>query len=152
MTRGPFPSPSSPVGVLRRAAVVSVPLDPAALLALTAQGPAGGQVLFVGMVRDNDGGHAVSGLDYEAHPGAEHELRRVAEQVAASPGLVAVAVEHRIGALAVGDLAVVVAVSAAHRGAAFEACRRLIDTLKAEVPIWKRQHHPDGDAGWVGLP
>lgn len=138
--------------MLRRAVVTESPLDPSRLLALTAEGPAGGQVLFVGMVRDHDDGRAVQGLDYEAHPGAEQELRRVAEQVASAPGLIAVAVEHRVGALAVGDLAVVVAVSAAHRDAAFDACRLLIDTLKAQVPIWKRQHHPDGSSGWVGLP
>jgi molybdopterin synthase catalytic subunit len=111
----------------------------------------GGTALFVGTVRDHDGGPAkVTGLSYAAHPGAEAELRRVAEKVAADYSVRAMAAVHRVGDLTVGDLAVVVAVSCPHRGEAFAACRRLIDDLKREVPIWKHQLFTDGTQEWVG--
>lgn len=113
---------------------------------------AGGIATFVGVVRDHDHGHDVASLDYSAHPTAVEVLRRVAEEVAARHEVIRVAAVHRTGHLEVGDLAVVVAVSAAHRGAALEACRDLIDTLKASVPIWKHQLFADGGDEWVGLP
>ena len=91
----------------------------------------------------------MTGLGYTAHPTAEAELRRVAEKVAASFDVIAVAAVHRVGDLAVGDLAVVVAVSCAHRGEAFDACRALIDELKQTVPIWKHQQFAGGDSEWV---
>lgn len=138
--------------MLRRVAVVSEPLSVPELLAAVADPAAGGQALFVGVVRDHDEGRPVTGLDYEAHPGAPDELALVAGEVARRPGIRAVAVEHRVGPLAVGDAAVIVAVAAEHRGQALEACRALIDELKARVPIWKRQHHPDGSSGWVNCP
>ncbi|KRV47116.1 molybdopterin synthase [Wenjunlia vitaminophila] len=112
---------------------------------------AGGVALFVGAVRDHDGGRRVTALEYSAHPTAERELRRVAQEVAARYPVRALAAVHRVGELVVGDLAVVVAVSCPHRAEAFEACRRLIDDLKAEVPIWKRQTFVDGEQGWVGV-
>lgn len=112
---------------------------------------AGGVVSFTGLVRDHDGGRAVTALEYEAHPDAARALTRVAEAVAADLP-VAVAALHRTGLLAVGDVAVVVAASAPHRGEAFEAARRLIDDLKREVPIWKRQVFADGGQEWVGTP
>lgn len=108
--------------------------------------------LFVGLVRDVDGGRAVSSLDYTAHPSAAAELHRVAEQVAERHEVLAVGVEHRTGHLEIGDLAVVVACTAVHRAAALEACRDLIDTLKQQVPIWKEQAFDDGRVEWVGLP
>ncbi|MET7685853.1 molybdenum cofactor biosynthesis protein MoaE [Streptomyces sp. NPDC005423] len=111
---------------------------------------AGGTALFVGTVRNHDGGADVDGLGYSCHPSAEDELRRIAEKVAAEYPVRALAAVHRVGELAVGDLAVVVAVSCPHRGEAFEACRRLIDDLKHEVPIWKHQSFSDGTEGWVG--
>ncbi|KUJ64333.1 molybdopterin biosynthesis protein MoeE [Streptomyces albus subsp. albus] len=111
---------------------------------------AGGTALFVGTVRDHDGGADVAALGYSAHPTAEAELRRVAEKVAADFPVRALAAVHRIGDLAIGDLAVVVAVSCPHRAEAFAACRRLIDDLKAEVPIWKHQTYADGTDAWVG--
>ena len=91
-------------------------------------------------------------LEYQAHPGAEAALRAVADRIAAELPVHALAAVHRTGLLAVGDIAVVVAASAAHRGQAFEAARRLIDDLKATVPIWKRQVFDDGDQEWVGTP
>ncbi|WUD73311.1 molybdenum cofactor biosynthesis protein MoaE [Streptomyces sp. NBC_00510] len=113
---------------------------------------AGGTALFVGTVRDHDGpsGAEVTGLGYSAHPGAEAELRRVAEKVVADFPVKALAAVHRVGELRVGDLAVVVAVSCPHRAEAFAACRRLIDDLKREVPIWKHQAFADGTEEWVG--
>ena len=112
---------------------------------------AGGEVLFIGTVRDNDAGNGVTGLSYSAHPSAEAELRKVTEStVAKFPEVIAVAAVHRIGDLAIGDLAVVVGVSCAHRAEAFHACHELIDELKATVPIWKHQRFTDGSDEWVG--
>lgn len=111
---------------------------------------AGGVALFVGTVRDHDDGRDVAALQYSAHPSAVQQLREVAERIAHEEDVVAVAAVHRVGDLAIGDLAVVVAVSAAHRAEAFAAGRRLIDELKAEVPVWKHQTFGAGDATWVG--
>ena len=112
---------------------------------------AGGEVLFIGTVRDNDAGHGGAGLSYSAHLSAARELRRVAEEIAVNyPDAVAVAAVHRVGDLAVGDLAVVVGVSCAHRAEAFRACHALIDELKAAVPVWKHQRFTDGSDEWVG--
>jgi molybdopterin synthase catalytic subunit len=113
---------------------------------------AGGIALFAGAVRDEDDDKRVTGLSYSAHPTAEAELRRVAEQVAVKFPVTAVAAVHRVGDLAIGDLAVVVAVSAPHRAVALDACRSLIDELKASVPIWKHQMFADGTTEWVGSP
>ncbi len=111
---------------------------------------AGGTALFVGTVRDHDDGADVDALAYSSHPSAEAEMRRIAEKVAAEYPVRALAAVHRVGDLRVGDLAVVVAVSCPHRGEAFEACRKLIDDLKHEVPIWKHQRFSDGTEEWVG--
>ncbi len=110
---------------------------------------AGGTTLFAGAVRDDDGGRSVTRLSYSSHPTALDVLRRVADEVAAEVPVVAVCAVHRVGDLEIGDLAVVVAVSAVHRGEAFAASRLLIDRLKHEVPIWKHQHFTDGTSEWV---
>jgi molybdopterin synthase catalytic subunit len=107
---------------------------------------------FVGTVRDHDSDRTVTRLDYTVHPTATGVLRRVADQVCAAYPVIALAAVHRIGSLDVGDLAVVVAVSCPHRGAAFDACRKLIDDLKATAPIWKHQVFADGSEEWVGTP
>ena len=138
--------------VLRLLALRDRPLDVAEALAAVEDPRAGGIVSFTGVVRETDGGRAVTELEYTAHPDAEAALRRVAEQVAADLPVHGLAAVHRTGLLRVGDVAVVVAASAAHRGQAFEAARRLIDDLKATVPIWKRQVFTDGDEEWVGTP
>ncbi|GAA2094687.1 molybdenum cofactor biosynthesis protein MoaE [Actinomadura alba] len=111
---------------------------------------AGGTALFVGTVRDHDHDRPVTRLSYSAHPSAERELRAVAEKIATDFPVRGLAAVHRVGDLEIGDLAVVVAVSCAHRGEAFEACRRLIDDVKSQVPIWKNQLFADGTAEWVG--
>lgn len=114
-------------------------------------GPAyGGTALFVGTVRDHDDGRDVTALDYLAHPRAANELRRVMAEVATESPAVALAAVHRVGELQVGDVAVIVAAAAAHRDEAFRVGRTLIDRVKAEVPLWKRQEFSDGDTSWVG--
>lgn len=113
---------------------------------------AGGVVVFLGLVRDTDGGRDVVRLDYSAHPDAEQRMRAVAESVAARFPVTAVAAVHRVGELAVGDIAVIVAAACPHRAEAFEAGRALIDELKETVPIWKHQLFADGGDEWVGSP
>ena len=133
-------------------ALRDVPLDVAEVLDAVADPRAGGVVSFTGMVRDEDGGKGVDELEYEAHPGAEDALRAVAERIAAEVPVLGLAAVHRTGLLQVGQLAVVVAASAAHRAEAFKGARRLIDDLKREVPVWKRQVFTDGTSEWVGTP
>jgi molybdopterin synthase catalytic subunit len=120
--------------------------------AAVADPAAGGIALFAGAVRDSDHDRGVSGLSYSAHPSAVDELRRVAEVIAEKYPVIGIAAVHRVGDLAIGDLAVVLAVSCPHRAEAFDACRDLIDILKASVPIWKHQRFDDGTAEWVGTP
>ena len=114
---------------------------------------AGGTAMFVGTVRDVDPTidpeATVVRLDYSGHPSALDKLGEVTERVAVESGVIAVAAVHRIGELAVGDLAVVVAAAAGHRTEALGACRRLIDELKAEVPLWKHEVFRDGETAWV---
>jgi molybdopterin synthase catalytic subunit len=110
---------------------------------------AGGIALFSGVVRDQDHGRDVRQLSYSAHPSAAAELRRVCEKVAADFNVTAIAAVHRVGELAIGDLAVVIAVSCPHRAEAFTACRALIDELKQSVPVWKHQVFGDGQSEWV---
>jgi molybdopterin synthase catalytic subunit len=121
--------------------------------AAVADPAAGGIALFAGAVRDSDHDRGVTGLSYSGHPSAAGELRRVAEEIAEKfPAVIGIAAVHRVGDLAIGDLAVVLAVSCPHRTEAFDACRELIDLLKASVPIWKHQRFDDGSAEWVGTP
>lgn len=119
--------------------------------ALVAHDGAGAVVSFAGIVRDHDGGRGVQALDYSAHPTAAALVAEVAADVAArSAGVRRVAVSHRVGPLAVGDVALACAVSADHRGAAFTACALLVDEVKARIPVWKRQVFADGTEEWVG--
>lgn len=113
---------------------------------------AGGIATFIGVVRERDRGHGVEVLDYTSHPTAPQVLRELAERVAEGAEVIRVAAVHRVGHLEIGDVAVVVAVSAVHRGPALDVCRELIDTLKATVPIWKHQTFDDGSDEWVGTP
>ena len=119
--------------------------------ALVAHRAAGAVVGFVGMVRDHDGGRSVTRLEYSSHPSAPQVLAEVAEEIAReSHGVRAIAVSHRVGTLNIGDAAIVAAVSADHRKAAFEACALLVDTVKARLPVWKHQLFTDGSDEWVG--
>lgn len=110
---------------------------------------AGGIALFTGVVRDHDDGRAVTALSYSAHPTASDQLRQVAQSIATKFNVHAVAAVHRVGDLAIGDLAVVVAVSSGHRATAFDACRELIDEIKRTVPVWKHQRFAGGTSEWV---
>ncbi|HEY0541518.1 MAG TPA: molybdenum cofactor biosynthesis protein MoaE [Actinoallomurus sp.] len=139
------------MNVIRLAELRDVPLSVDEVLAAVADSGAGGIAMFVGAVRDEDHHRAVSGLAYTAHPQAGDRLRVVMEKVAAEYDVRAMAAVHRVGDLAVGDLAVVVAAACPHRAEAFAACRTLIDDLKAEVPIWKHQLFADGGDEWVGI-
>jgi molybdopterin synthase catalytic subunit len=138
-----------------RAAIARVTADPLDLAAhenAVADRRAGAVVSFQGVVRDHDHGRAVIQLEYEGHSTAEEVLRAVVAEVAADPAVYAVAVSHRIGPLAVGEVALVAAVSTAHRGAGFAACARLVDEVKARLPIWKHQIFADGTDEWVNCP
>ncbi len=125
------------------------PLSADECLSFVADPSAGGTTLFVGAVRDDDGGRSVERLAYSCHPSAPDTLRAIAEEVADAVPVIAVSAIHRVGELAIGGLAVVVAVSAVHRGEAFAASRLLIDRIKHEVPIWKHQTFTDGSSEWV---
>ena len=138
------------------AEIREAPLSVDEVLASVSDPRAGGTCLFVGTVRDHDAhdGEAkgVTHLDYSAHPQAADVARGLAEKLAGEGRAVRIAVVHRVGHLEVGDVAVVVGVSAEHRGEAFDVCRALIDEFKASVPIWKHQQFADGADEWVGLP
>jgi molybdopterin synthase catalytic subunit len=137
------------VTVIRLAEMRAGQLSVDEVRAAAADPAAGAMALFLGVIRDHDHGRGVTGLSYSAHPSAAAELGRVAEKVAASYSVRAIAIVHRTGDLRLGDLAVVAAVSAEHRGDAFAACEALIDEVKATVPIWKHQFFLGGDSEWV---
>ena len=137
---------------IRLVALRETPLDVAEVVAALDDDASGGLTLFVGRVRDQDGGRGVTALEYSAHPTALDKMREVCARVAAAHDVHGIAAVHRTGRLEIGDIAVVVATTSAHRGTAFDASRDLIDTLKAEVPIWKHQLFDDGDEEWVGTP
>jgi molybdopterin synthase catalytic subunit len=133
-------------------AVTEERLDVAAHEAAVATPDGGATVCFCGVVRDHDGGRTVTRLDYEAHPSAAEVLAHIAAGFGAEPEVLAVAVSHRVGTLAVGDVALVAAVTTAHRQAAFDVCARLVDEVKRRLPVWKRQVFGDGTDEWVNCP
>ncbi len=129
--------------------LTSQPIDAQQLVASLHAPDEGAVVTFVGLVRDHHAGREVALLEYSAYG---EMAERIAGEIVAEARAkwdVRVAMAHRLGTLAVGDTAVVVAVAAHHRGAAFEACRWLIDALKSRVPIWKRERYGDGSEAWV---
>lgn len=132
--------------------VVTEPLSPDTIAAEVDDPGAGGIVIFSGVVRNETGGRPVKFLEYEAHaPMAEAKMREIGESLRARwSGVKRVAMLHRIGRLEIGEASVLIAISASHRGDAFEACRYAIDTLKRTVPVWKKEHFEDGEV-WVGL-
>lgn len=140
-------TPASPL--VAHTKVTEEPIEVAQIVATVGSPAAGATVTFSGDVRDHDGGKQVTHLTYEAHPSANQVLRAVAHEVAARHDVISVAVVHRVGALAIGDAALIVAVSAAHRGPAFAACADLVDTTKARLPVWKHQVFSDGTQEWV---
>jgi MoaE-MoaD fusion protein len=132
--------------------VVEYPLAPDAVAAAVDDPGAGGIVIFSGVVRNETGGRPVKFLEYEAHaPMAEAKMREIGVTVRTRwPGVKRLAMLHRVGRLEIGEASVLIAVAAAHRGEAFEACQYAIDTLKRIVPVWKKEHFEDGEV-WVGL-
>ncbi|MET0197618.1 molybdenum cofactor biosynthesis protein MoaE [Rhodococcus sp. RS1C4] len=132
------------------AAISADPIDTSAVESAVAGPTHGAVVLFSGVVRNHDGGQSVSALEYQAHPEAERFLRTCCVEVAEESGLPVAAV-HRVGDLSIGDVALVAAVASPHRAEAFATCALLVERIKAEVPIWKRQHFASGTSEWVGL-
>lgn len=131
-------------------ALVRRPIDPQRLLAAVSNPDAGANVLFVGTARNHGAGGAIRGLDYEAHePMAAPALERLCAAAVERFGLAACAVEHRLGRIAVGEVSVAVAASAAHRREAFAAAEWLIDRIKREAPIWKCEEQADGGREWI---
>jgi molybdopterin synthase catalytic subunit len=127
----------------------NLPIDAAALARELASAQAGACVSFEGWVRDHNAGRAVHRLDYQAYPAlAAAEGERIMAEAKQHFPIVDARCVHRVGTLAIGDLAVWVVVSAAHRDAAFAACRYIIDEVKKRVPIWKNEHYADGESGW----
>ncbi len=130
--------------------VTTAPIDLAAVAARVAHPGAGAVATFSGVVRDHSRDRSVEHLDYEVFEEmAVEELRRIAGDVATRHGLLGIAVSHRAGRCEIGDTTVVIACSAPHRAEALAACGETIDTLKAHVPIWKKEHYVDG-AAWIG--
>ena len=129
------------------------PLDIDVHLAAVQDPRAGAVATFIGVVRNHDPSvtGAVTALEYSAHPDAEEVLRKLAAKAAARDGVLALAVSHRIGLVGVGEAAMIVAVATAHRALAFEVCSELVESVKADLPVWKREVLADGSHVWVGL-
>lgn len=132
-----------------RALVTEDPIDLSALVATVADDRAGAVLTFEGRVRDHDAGRAVAALRYESHPGAPQVLAALVDRAAGREGVVAAAAAHRVGTLQVGDLAFAAVVAAPHRQEAFAVLAWLVDAVKAELPVWKRQQFTDGSHEWV---
>jgi molybdopterin synthase catalytic subunit len=128
------------------------PLEVAAHEAAVLHPRAGATVVFCGVVREHDEGRDVVELEYLNHPSASDVISEIAQKYAESPDVIAVAVSHRVGTLAIGDTALVAAVSSAHRAEAFAICAQLVDEVKHRLPIWKRQVFADGSDEWVNCP
>ena len=141
-----------PARRVQRVLVTTEPVDVGELEQLVADSAAGAVVSFAGVVRDHDGGRAVTMIEYEGHPSAQAVLEEVAADVAARTDVDALAVAHRVGPLRIGDAALAVAVSAAHRQQAFAAAALLVDEVKLRLPVWKRQVFADGTQEWVACP
>jgi molybdopterin synthase catalytic subunit len=146
----PEPDPAPDESAPKTAALSFAPLDHAAVVAAVSHRGAGGITTFVGNVRDHSHGKSIAHLEYEAYE--PMALRELAAIIATIEGAIAgakVAIHHRLGRLTIGDTAVIIAASAAHRAEAFDACRRAIEALKRDVPIWKREVAVDGET-WFG--
>jgi molybdopterin synthase catalytic subunit len=135
---------------MMRVAIVSRPIDAAALIAAVASDAHGATSLFLGTVREVNDGRAVTGMDYTAYDAmASRELEKIAHEAVERFDGVAIAVEHRVGTLALGDVSVAIAAAHAHRANALDATRFVIEQLKKRVPIWKREHYTDGTREWL---
>jgi molybdopterin synthase catalytic subunit len=137
--------------VIRMLSVSEAPLSvPDVYASVSGVPSAGGIAMFVGVVRDEDEGRAVTDLGYSAHPDVEAYLYQVIGKAVSQYPIHAVSAVHRIGDLKIGEIAVIVAVACPRRGEAFDACRQIVEEIKHAVPIWKHQRFADGNAEWVG--
>ena len=143
---------SPPARLVVLTEVTESPLEVAVHTAAVDGETSGAVVSFAGVVRNHDGGRAVSSIEYAAHPTAAAVLARVVAEVTAASEAEAVAVSHRIGPLAVGEAALVVAVAGVHRAEAFATTMALVDEVKRQLPVWKRQIFTDGTDEWVACP
>lgn len=151
----PSPQPQRPAAPQTGASIVRAEVTRDAisaeeLAALVAQDAAGAVVTFSGVVRDHDQGRGVRGIEYSAHPTADDVVARIAARIAQREGVTALGLVHRVGELAVGQTALAAAVSAPHRAEAFAACSELVEEVKRQLPVWKRQHFTDGSHQWSG--
>ena len=135
-----------------RADVTTTPVSAEEHESLVRNDAAGAVVSFVGVVRDHDRGKSVELIEYVAHPSASTVIAEIVEKLAADADILGLAVSHRVGTLQIGDVALACAVSSAHRAEAFEICARIVDEVKAALPIWKRQVFTDGTEEWVACP
>jgi molybdopterin synthase catalytic subunit len=143
---------SAPARRVVRAEVTEGPIDVTAHAAAVEGSSSGAVVTFAGVVRDHDGGRPVTSIEYVGHPTAAAVLARLVAEVTAGSEAVAVAVSHRVGPLMVGEAALVVAVAGVHRAEAFVTAMQLVDEVKRQLPVWKRQIFPDGSDEWVACP
>jgi molybdopterin synthase catalytic subunit len=135
---------------MTRAAIVTRPIEPSALIAEVSSSAHGATALFLGTVRDVNDGRAVTGMEYTAYePMAARELAKIAAEAAREFADAEIVVEHRLGTLALGDVSVAIAAAHPHRGQALDAMRFVIEQLKRRAPIWKREHYADGTREWV---
>ena len=135
---------------MKRAAIVTRPIDPAAIIAEVQSAEFGATSVFLGTVRDTNDGRSVSAIDYSAYTAmAESELVRILVEAEERFGVRSIVVEHRVGALALGDTSVAIAAAHAHRAPAIECTRFVIEEIKKRVPIWKLEHYADGGREWV---
>ena len=135
---------------MRRAAIVTRVIEPAALMAEVQSRELGAISLFAGTVRDTNKGRSVTGIEYSAYTSmAESELERILAEAGDRFGVSAIVVEHRVGSLALGDVSVAIVAAHAHRAPALDCTRWMIEEIKRRVPIWKLEHYADGAREWV---
>jgi molybdopterin synthase catalytic subunit len=135
---------------MRSAALVDREIDPAALVSAVRDARFGAVSVFIGTVRDVNSGRGVSSIDYSAYAAmAQDEMDQIVAEAADRFGVGAIAVEHRLGSLALGDVSVAIATAHQHRTPALDATRFIIEQIKTRVPIWKLEHYDDGDSEWV---
>jgi molybdopterin synthase catalytic subunit len=145
-----IPPVSGGAGESARFMVTSDPLDPDRLVEAVRQDESGAVVLFYGVARNNSEGKRVRALEYDAHGSmAEKKLEEVADEVSRRFPITGIGIHHRTGRLAIGEASLLVAVSAAHRQGAFDACHHAVDRIKETVPIWKKEIWEDGEGAWV---
>jgi molybdopterin synthase catalytic subunit len=135
---------------MRRAAIVTREIEPAVLMAEVQSREFGAISVFTGTVRDTNDGRSVTAIDYSAYTSmAESELESILDEAEERFGVSAIVVEHRVGALALGDVSVAIVAAHAHRAPALDCTRFVIEEIKKRVPIWKMEHYADGAREWV---